>query len=153
MTETLRKDLPEAREICPTTAQRLLHEGALLVDVREPDEVAQVGYAGCEVVNIPLSAFEDRWQEIPRDRDVILACAVGQRSLKATYFLMYQGYTRVMNMKPGIARWVARGFPATGSAAAAAGSAAASSCCGGAAAAPAPAGAAACCGPAAPGCC
>ena len=57
---------------------------------------------------------------MPRDRDVILACAVGVRSLKATYFLMYQGYDRVMNMNPGIARWVAKGFPVTGSAEAAA---------------------------------
>ena len=76
------------------------------------------------------------WQEVPRDRDVILACAMGERSLKATYFLIYQGYTRVANMRPGIARWVARGFPITGSADAVASSEAASSCCGGSAAAP-----------------
>ena len=136
MNETVKKDLAEAREVCPTTSQRLLREGALLVDVREPDEVAQVGYGGCDVVNIPLSQFEDRWQEVPRDRDVILACAMGERSLKATYFLIYQGYTRVANMRPGIARWVARGFPITGSADAVASSEAASSCCGGSAAAP-----------------
>ncbi|OJY30044.1 MAG: hydrolase [Rhodobacterales bacterium 65-51] len=144
MNEAVKKDLAEAREVCPTTSQRLLKEGALLVDVREPHEVAQVGYAGCDVVNIPLSQFEDRWQEVPRDRDVILACAVGERSLKATYFLMYQGYDRVMNMKPGIARWVARGFPITGSAEAAAASESASSCCVGSAE-PTPA-ASSCCG-------
>jgi len=136
MNKTVKKDLAEAREVCPTTSQRLLREGALLVDVREPDEVAQVGYGGCDVVNIPLSQFEDRWQEVPRDRDVILACAMGERSLKATYFLIYQGYTRVANMRPGIARWVARGFPITGSADAVASSEAASSCCGGSATAP-----------------
>lgn len=134
MNEAVKKELAEAREVCPTTSQRLLKEGALLVDVREPDEVAQVGFAGCDVVNIPLSQFEDRWQEVPRDRDVILACAEGVRSLKATYFLMYQGYDRVMNMKPGIARWVARDFPITGSAEAVEASATASSCCGGSAA-------------------
>lgn len=144
MNEVVKKDLTEAREVCPTTSQRLLKEGALLVDVREPDEVAQVGYAGCDVLTIPLSQFEDRWHEVPRDRDVILACAVGVRSLKATYFLMYQGYDRVMNMKPGIARWAARGFPITGSAEAVASSEAASSCCGGPSdAAPA---ASSCCG-------
>ena len=131
MNDVIQKDLTEAREVCPTTSQRLLREGALLVDVREPDEVAQVGFAGCEVVNIPLSQFEDRWAEVPRDRDVILACAVGMRSLRATYFLMYHGYDRVMNMNPGIARWVARGFPITGSAEGVAASEAASGCCGG----------------------
>jgi rhodanese-related sulfurtransferase len=136
MNEIARKELAVAREVCPTTSQRLLKDGALLVDVREPAEVAQVGFAGCEVVNIPLSEFEERWKEVPRDRDVILACAVGERSLKATYFLMYQGYDRVMNMRPGIGRWVQRGFPITGSAEAVSGAQAASSCCGGAADAP-----------------
>ncbi|MFN3292958.1 MAG: rhodanese-like domain-containing protein [Gemmobacter sp.] len=153
MNEALKKDLTKAREVCPTTSQRLLKDGALLVDVREPSEVAQVGFSGCEVVNIPLSQFEDRWQEVPRDRDVILACAVGERSLKATYFLMYQGYDRVSNMRPGIARWVDRGFPITGSAEAVATSEAASSCCG---ASPEPA-ASSCCGGDTPaksgGCC
>jgi len=129
MNETVKKDLAEAREVCPTTSQRLLKEGALLVDVREVSEVAQVGYGGCDVVNIPLSQFEDRWQEVPRDRDVILACAVGQRSLKATYFLIYQGYTRVANMQYGMQRWAARGFAVTGDVAAA-GSEVGGSCCG-----------------------
>ncbi|MFN4153843.1 MAG: rhodanese-like domain-containing protein [Paracoccaceae bacterium] len=153
MNEVLKKDLTEAHEVCPTTSQRLLKEGALLVDVREPSEVAQLGFAGCEVVNIPLSQFEERWQEVPRNRDVILACAVGERSLKATYFLMYKGFDRVSNMLPGIARWVARGFPITGSAEAVAASEAASSCC---SASPEPA-AASCCGGDTPvtscGCC
>ncbi|MDT8853778.1 rhodanese-like domain-containing protein [Paracoccaceae bacterium Fryx2] len=130
MNEVTRKDLTEAREVCPTSSQRLLKAGALLVDVREPTEVAQVGFAGCEVVNIPLSQFEDRWHEVPRDRDVILACAVGERSLKAAYFLMYHGYTRVTNMRPGIGRWVDRGFPVTGAAGGVSSPASASTCCG-----------------------
>ena len=147
MNEVIQKDLTEAREVCPTTSQGLLKAGALLVDVREPSEVAKVGFAGCEVVNIPLSQFEDRWAEIPRDRDVILACAVGARSLKATYFLIYQGFDRVVNMNPGIARWVARGFPITGSAEAVTASQAASPCCG--CAPEAEPAATSCCGPAA----
>lgn len=134
MNQNVKIELAEAREVCPTTTQRLVREGALLVDVRERDEVAKVGYGGCEVINIPLSEFESRWAEVPRDRDVVLACAIGERSLKATYFLMYQGYDRVANMKPGIARWIARGFPITGSADAVGASEASSSCCGGSAA-------------------
>ena len=132
MNETIQRDLAEAREICPTTSRRLLAEGALLVDVREPAEVAQAGFGDCELMTIPMSAFEARWSEIPRDRDVILACAVGQRSLKATYFLMYQGYTRVTNMQYGMARWAARGFPVTGDVAAA-GAEVGGSYCGGSA--------------------
>lgn len=131
MKDAVQKDLPEAREVCPTTSHRMMTEGALIIDVREPDEVAQVGYAGGDVINIPLSQIEERWAEVPRDREVIFACAVGERSLKATYFLMFKGYDNVMNMQIGIGRWVARGFPITGSAEGVAASEAASSCCGG----------------------
>lgn len=130
MSTTARKDLAEAREVCPTTSRRLLAEGALLVDVREPAEVAGIAFADCEQLRIPLSQFERRWAEVPRDRDVILACASGQRSLKATYWLMYQGYDRVMNMQHGLQRWAARGFPVTGDAAHA-GQGGGGSCCGG----------------------
>jgi rhodanese-related sulfurtransferase len=128
MSATAKKDLAEAREVCPTTSRRLLAEGALLVDVREPAEVAQIAFADCEQLHIPLSQFEQRWAEVPRDRDVILACAVGQRSLKATYFLMYHGYDRVMNMQYGMQRWAARGFPVTGDAGLA-GQGGGASCC------------------------
>ena len=154
MTQTVKKDLAEAREVCPTTARRLLGEGALLLDVREADEVAAVGYGGCEMLNIPLSQFEARWAETPRDRDVIVACVSGARSLKAAYFLMYQGYDQVMNMRPGIARWAGRGFPVTGDAAAAA-RATEGSACGCGAAAPEPAASGSCCGGdgAGSGCC
>ena len=130
MTETTKKELAEAREVCPTTSRGLLKDGALLVDVREADELARVSFADCEVINVPMSEFEARWNEIPRDRDVILACQVGARSLKATYFLMYHGYERVANMKHGMQRWIERGFPVHGDASIAPSGQASSCCCG-----------------------
>lgn len=39
MNETVKKDLGEANEVCPTTTRGFLAKGALLVDVREDDEV------------------------------------------------------------------------------------------------------------------
>ncbi len=47
MSATVKKDLPEAREVCPSTARRLLAEGALLVDVREAEEVVRLAFAEC----------------------------------------------------------------------------------------------------------
>lgn len=113
-----RVDLPQAREVCPTTTRRLLGEGALLVDVRERAEVARLAFGVPEVVVMPLSEFEQRFTELPRDRELVLACATGPRSLKATYFLMYQGYTRVANMDGGVNKWASKGFPIQGARAA-----------------------------------
>lgn len=39
-----RVDLPQAREVCPTTTRRMITEGALLVDVRERNEVAPLAF-------------------------------------------------------------------------------------------------------------
>lgn len=107
--------LAEPKSFCPTlTRRKLSEEGALLVDVRERDEVAALAFDVPAVVNIPLSEFERRFAELPRDRELIVACAVGQRSLKAAYYLIYQGYSRVANMEDGIAKWLRKGFPVHG---------------------------------------
>lgn len=122
MTAMTHKPLPEAKQFCPSlTLRKATEEGALLVDVREPDEVAQLSIDLPGVIHLPLSQLESRFGELPRDRQLILVCAVGQRSLKATYFLMYHGYSQVANMEDGIAKWARKGFPLKGSANATAG--------------------------------
>lgn len=107
--------LEKAQELCPTNTMRRLAQGALLIDVRESDELAEAAFDLPALLHIPLSQLEDRWPEIPRDREVIFACREGVRSLKATYYLMNRGYTNVINMKHGMLRWEAKGFPMTGS--------------------------------------
>lgn len=82
------------------------------------------------IVAMPMSELEQRFAEMPHDRELVLVCAVGERSLKATYFLMYQGYTKVANMEGGIAKWARKRFPVKGDVGAAAANAAAGSCCG-----------------------
>ena len=124
--------LNEAKEVCPTTTLRMSREGALLVDVRERDEIDSLAFDVPDLLVMPMSEFERRCAELPRDRDLVMVCRVGERSLKATYFLMYQGYTRVANMEGGIAKWARKGFPVKGNASAAIASAA-TGCCGGAA--------------------
>ena len=123
-----RVELPPAREVCPTTTRRLIGEGALLVDVRERAEVERVSFDVPAIVVIPMSEFEQHFAELPRDRDLVLVCKVGERSLKAAYFLMYHGYTRVANMAGGIDKWARKGFPIKGTMPAA--TTAVAGCCG-----------------------
>ena len=106
--------LDEAKEVCPTTTQSLLKQGYTLVDVRERVESARLAFDVANLIIMPLSELEQRYAELPTDRPLILACQNGSRSLRATYYLMNKGYTNVTNMKFGMARWVARGFPSLG---------------------------------------
>lgn len=102
------------KEICPTTTQDWVKNGALLVDVREVDEVAQLAYDVPNIINIPLTVFEENFTKIPKDRDVVLVCKSGARSLRAAGFLVNHGYDKVVNMKHGMIRWVQKGFPTIG---------------------------------------
>lgn len=102
------------KEICPTTTQSWIKEGALLVDVRENDEVTELAYDVPNIIHIPLSQFEERFQEIPKDQKVIMVCKSGSRSLRATGFLVNHGYENVVNMQHGMIRWAEKGFSTKG---------------------------------------
>ena len=101
-------------EICPTTTQNWVKNGAVLVDVREGDEVEQLAFDVPVIVNIPLSEFENRYKELPKDKDLVIVCHSGGRSVRAAGFLKNHGYDRVVNMKYGILRWAEKGFPLKG---------------------------------------
>ena len=99
------------KEISNDLAQQYLEDGALLVDVRELNEVAEIAYDVKNILYIPLSEFEARFSEIPTDADVIMACRSGARSQRATEFLMHNGYSKAVNLLGGIIGWSAKGLP------------------------------------------
>lgn len=107
--------LSVAKECCPTsTRKRIEFKHALLVDVRERELFEKLSLDVPDLLNIPMSEFEQRFAEIPRDREVVLVSSDGQDSLRATYYLMREGYTDVLNMTDGIAKWLYRGYPVKG---------------------------------------
>jgi len=73
--------MAEAFEIDPAGALERQRAGALIIDVRDPDEWDDGHVDGA--VLIPLGELAERQREIPRDRDVIMMCQSGRRSAKA----------------------------------------------------------------------
>lgn len=104
----------DAKEVCPTSTQKRIKAGAILVDVRELDEIERLSFDVPELIIMPLSELENRFTELPKDKELILVCQHGVRSLKATYFLMYHGYNNIANMSGGMAKWALRQFPIKG---------------------------------------
>jgi len=80
-----------------------------LLDVRTADERRQ-GYIPGSVL-IPLDMIEKRHGEIPKNRPVIVYCAVGSRSRSVAQALARNGYSDVYNMRDGIFGWYKNGFP------------------------------------------
>jgi rhodanese-related sulfurtransferase len=94
--------------ISPAEAHAL--DDAYIIDVREPEEVAQARVDGA--VHIPLGALVERLDEVPRDRTVYVMCALGGRSAKATQYLEAHGVDAV-NIEGGINEWYRAGLPVT----------------------------------------
>ncbi len=80
-----------------------------LLDVRTVDEYRQARLRGATL--IPLSEIERRYFEVPKDRPVVVYCAVGSRSGLVADFLDKKGYRQVYNMKDGIVGWYRSGYP------------------------------------------
>lgn len=90
-------------------ASKMLAKGnVFLLDVRTPEEFRQGRIKGA--VLIPVSEIERRVAEVPKNRPVIVYCAVGGRSNKAAKFLASKGY-EVFDMTDGIVGWYRNGLP------------------------------------------
>lgn len=71
-------------------ARRMVAAGATLLDVRTPDEFRDGHLEGAR--NIPVAELDGRIGEVPRGRPVVVYCASGSRSARATSVLRGAGY-------------------------------------------------------------
>ena len=92
-------------------AARLGSEDApVLLDVREPDETAEGHLPGA--VLVPRARLEQRIERlVPREREIVVYCESGVRSLLAGRTLRELGYDRVSSMAGGFSRWSDLGLP------------------------------------------
>ena len=101
--DLLNKTKAEISEVDAAGAQAL--DGALWIDIREPDEWEQGHLPGA--VHIPRGNLESRVERAAPDktRPVVLYCAVGNRSAFAAKTLAELGYTQVHSLAGGIEDW------------------------------------------------
>jgi len=98
-------------EVSAEQAAELQRAGAVLVDVREPDEVAQGSPPDAE--HIVRGFLELRIEDRVPDAGatVVLMCAGGVRSLFAADGLLEMGYTDVRSLQGGFKAWKDAGLP------------------------------------------
>ncbi|MDQ6838497.1 MAG: rhodanese-like domain-containing protein [Actinomycetota bacterium] len=83
-------------------------QGAVVVDVRQPDEYVEAHVPGA--VLIPLGELAARQGEIPHSDPLYIICAAGGRSLTAAAALVDAGYP-AMSVSGGTNGWIAAGHP------------------------------------------
>ena len=89
----------------PALAHRLVASGAVLVDVRTPEEYAARHIEGA--INIPVDAIESRIAEVSKNdtsKPVVVYCHSGNRAGRAKKILTDHGYSQVTNLG-GIDDW------------------------------------------------
>ena len=98
------------RNLTAEEVARGLTEGRmLLVDVREPNEVAVERYP--DAVVVPLSSFDPAAIPDPQGRQVVFACRSGRRSVTASLVAQDRGFAYAAHLAGGILAWKAAGLP------------------------------------------
>ncbi|MCY3632619.1 MAG: molybdopterin-synthase adenylyltransferase MoeB [bacterium] len=103
--DLLREAKAKIRETDPGGAEVMLAQGAVLLDVREPDEFEQGAVP--DSVHIPRGNLEPNVENRLPDKDipVVVMCAGGVRSAFAAQTLQEMGYSDVVSMDGGFNRW------------------------------------------------
>jgi rhodanese-related sulfurtransferase len=78
-------------------------DAPLVVDVREPYELRIAPMAGARA--IPLGGFGEAAGTLDPEREIVLVCHHGSRSMQAARHLAGRGFRRVWNLEGGIDRW------------------------------------------------
>jgi molybdopterin/thiamine biosynthesis adenylyltransferase/rhodanese-related sulfurtransferase len=109
--DVLRQIKSRIQEVDPAAVREQLSNGAVVVDVREPEEWAAGHIPGAK--HVPKSYFESRIEGAVPDRTahVVLYCASGNRSAWATRTMLEDlGYENVESMTGGFTLWKDRGY-------------------------------------------
>ena len=107
---------PSYHKVTPDVAKKMMEEGVVLIDVREPDEFAEGHVKGA--VNVPMSVLKPgnnpfklslkpgmKLNAVPNLNDkVLVQCKSGVRAENASKILIETGYKNVYNAY-GTSQW------------------------------------------------
>jgi rhodanese-related sulfurtransferase len=100
--------MADALEVDLDTFAMAHADGAVVLDVRNPDEYESGHVSGA--VLVPLGELGDRQDDIPDGDPVYVICAMGGRSLQATKAMVDAGYNAV-SVAGGTKGWIEQGRP------------------------------------------
>ncbi|ACO80791.1 thiosulfate sulfurtransferase [Azotobacter vinelandii CA] len=100
--------MSEFRRIPPQQAQVLRSQGAVVVDIRDPQSYAQGHIAGAR--HLDNQSLADFMAQADFQRPLIVACYHGNSSQGAAAYLAQQGFTEVYSLDGGFELWRAT-FP------------------------------------------
>ncbi|HRK05413.1 MAG TPA: rhodanese-like domain-containing protein [Chlorobiota bacterium] len=102
----------QSKKIAPAEAKKLIDAGKVTVlDVRTPGEWSTGYVPTATLANWNDTQFETIVKKLDRKKPVVVYCAVGGRSAKASTRLTELGFTNVLDMSGGITAWKNANLP------------------------------------------
>ena len=104
------RQVAQVHDLAPVEVSKGIADGRyLLIDVREPNEVAVEAYP--DAVVLPLSSFDPKQIPDPHGKEVVFACRSGKRSVTASLAAQIKGLAYDKHLAGGILAWKAAGLP------------------------------------------
>lgn len=100
---------PKIAQLGAKDAHQRQADGAVIVDVREPNEWREGHIPGA--VHIPLAQLGMHVSRFDSSQELIIVCRSGNRSAAAAGSLAQAGYERVSNLQGGMIAWSAQRLP------------------------------------------
>ena len=97
--------------LSPGESYDLCQIGAIIVDVREDYMGRFKMFDVEELIFCPGSILEENYLEMPKNKSLIFADAVGLKSKEAVLFLKEKGFKNIANMAGGLVEWERDGMP------------------------------------------
>jgi len=85
------------------------NKNVVLIDIRNRDEYNVEHLRGAK--NIPLDQLDKRHEKLPRDKEIVVYCQTGGRSIRAIRKLEVAGFSQLYHMHEGLRGWKKAGYP------------------------------------------
>jgi rhodanese-related sulfurtransferase len=86
-------------------------ERLVVLDVREPEEVAIASFPGA--IHVPMGDIPSRLAELDPEAEWVVVCHHGMRSANVAMYLARNGFSKVANLIGGIDEWALKVNPST----------------------------------------
>lgn len=102
------------KEVIPISVEKVneimeKNKDYIILDVRTQQEYDS-GYLKNSLL-IPVDELEERINEVPKGKPIIVYCRSGNRSARAADILINNGFSPVYDMQGGILEWIEKGYP------------------------------------------
>lgn len=97
--------------LSPKETFEVCRNGGILVDVRDDYLRNFKSFGVARVIHLPAENIRSRYNELPRDKCLIVADSAGIHSKEAVKFLKEKGFDNIANMAGGLIEWERDSLP------------------------------------------